>query len=225
MKVSEIFHSIQGEGLLAGVVSVFVRLAGCDLRCRWCDTAYAMEADQAQELGINEIVEKIESYECGYVVVTGGEPMAAAELPAFLSQLKEHKKHITVETSATRYREIDCDLISISPKLANSTPSSGAYAQSHEKHRLNIEAIQQYIGRHNYQLKFVVEDETDLAEVEQVLGALREVDRNKVMLMPQGCTREQLSRSGPEIAEMCIEHGYRYCPRLQIELWGNHRGR
>ena len=231
MNVSELFYSIQGEGRLAGVPSVFVRLAGCDLRCRWCDTPYAMEASQGRDITVEQIMSQVSTYKCANVVVTGGEPLIAEELPELLKALTENGEHITVETSATHFREITCNLISISPKLSNSLPARTDNLRYKEQDRLNISAIRNYIDRHDYQLKFVVENETDLPEIEQLLKQLQdskkngEIDRNKVFLMPQAQTRKQHNQLGPRIVQMCLEKGFRYCPRLQIELWDNQRKR
>ena len=231
MNVSELFYSIQGEGRLAGVPSVFVRLAGCDLRCRWCDTPYAMEESQGRDITVEQIMSQVAAYECANVVVTGGEPLIAEEIPALLTDLTEGGYGLTGETSATHFREITCNLISISPKLSNSLPAGTDNLRYKKQDRLNISAIRNYIDRHDYQLKFVVENETDLPEIEQVLKQLQdsekngEIDRDKVFLMPQAQTREQHNQLGPRIAQMCLEKGFRYCPRLQIELWDNQRKR
>jgi 7-carboxy-7-deazaguanine synthase len=231
LNVSELFYSIQGEGRLAGVPSVFVRLAGCDLRCRWCDTPQAMEASHGQDITIEQIVSQISAYECANVVVTGGEPLLAPELPDLLAGFSREGRHITLETSATQFRKLNCDLISISPKLSNSLPLGTDNPHHKKQNRLNISAIRNYIDQHDYQLKFVVENETDLPEIEQVLKQLQDsekngkIDRNKVFLMPQARTRKQHSQLGPRIVQMCLKKGFRYCPRLQIELWDNQRKR
>ena len=227
MKVSEIFLSVQGEGCRAGAASVFVRLAGCDLRCTWCDTDYALDDKQAESLTVQEIINRVEKYDCREVVVTGGEPLIAPQLPTLLEQLKERDKYITLETGATRYRPVACDLVSISPKLANSTPRQGPYAQfaqTHEKNRLNLNAIKSYMDNYDYQLKFVVEDENDLREIEDILKELPGAARDKVMLMPQAKTKQEYRKRGPQVAQMCLANGFRYSPRLQVELWGRRRG-
>ena len=227
MKVSEIFCSIQGEGGLTGVVSVFVRLAGCHLRCHWCDTPYALERNGGKTMGVEDVIEQVSGYDCRYVVVTGGEPMIAEGLGELLEGLSAAGKHITIETAGTRYREVICDLASVSPKLSHSTPWQGkyaAFAQGHEKTRLNIDAIRSFIDNHDYQLKFVVQGREDLEEIEAILARLGQVDRSKVLLMPEATTRTQHRRTGRQVAHLCREHGFRYCRRVQIELWGNRRG-
>jgi len=224
LNVSEIFLSLQGEGLLAGVASGFIRLAGCDLRCRWCDTPHALEAGKGSKLSVEEIVARVSGFGVAHAVVTGGEPLIWPELPGLLTGLKERELHVTLETSATQYRPVVCDLASLSPKLSHSIPVGGVHAEVHKNRRLNLPAIQEFIDHHDYQLKFVVRKEGDLAEVEQILAGLAHVNRERVLLMPQARTKAQLRRYGPAVAWMCIKHNFRYCPRLQLELWGRGKG-
>jgi len=201
MTVNEIFYSIQGEGLLAGVPSVFIRSAGCPLRCRWCDTEYA----QKQTAG----------WPCRFVVVTGGEPMIQADLPQLARSLKAAGKHITVETAGIAFiPDMSCDLMSISPKLSNSGNSSG----------LDTAVLRDLIDSYDYQIKFVVDSEEDLAEINQVIKKLGSVDLEKVMLMPQAGTRDELLAKSPMVAELCRHSGFIFCQRLQILLWDNQRG-
>jgi len=225
LSVSEIFASIQGEGRLAGIASVFVRLAGCDLRCRWCDSSYAWEESSGQEMTAAEIVEQVASYARKHVVVTGGEPLLAEELPELLARLNERGMHVTLETAARQYRELLCDLISINPKLSNSASSTQPAEHCPQEPRLNITTIQQFINHHDYQLKFVICQQSDLQEIDEILAQLSGVDNDKVLLMPEATTKQEYRRRGPEVAQMCIEHGFRYCPRLQVELWGKQRRR
>jgi 7-carboxy-7-deazaguanine synthase len=225
MKVSEIFYSIQGEGFLAGVPSVFVRLAGCPLRCKWCDTKYAWDPMDGQEQSITEIVPTVRQWPCKFVVITGGEPMINPDLPKLVNQLKDLGKHITIETAGIKFIEdLRCDLMSISPKLSNSTPSDPAIASSHEASRLNLAALRDLINNYNYQIKFVVNSHADLEEISQVLEKVGNVDPKKVMLMPQAATRDELLAKSPMVAEMCKRTGFTFCQRLQIMLWNNERG-
>lgn len=217
MNIIEIFHSIQGEGILSGVASVFVRLAGCHLRCRWCDTPYALKATDGQVMSIAEVVAQVEKWACRHVVVTGGEPLLTGELPPLLEALHQRGRHITLETSATQYRPVTCDLVSISPKLAHSQTDASLP-------RLNIAAIGEFVARHEVQLKFVVESRADLQEIEGILSQLPPVPRDKVLLMPQARTRAEHTARGPQVVTWCLEHGFRYCPRLHVELWDGQRG-
>jgi len=122
MKISEIFYSIQGEGMLAGVPSVFVRTSGCNLRCTWCDTPYASWKPEGDDLPLDAILSDVRLRRATHVVVTGGEPMIQDEIVRLTERLKELGLHITIETAGTVYQPVICDLMSISPKLANSTP-------------------------------------------------------------------------------------------------------
>lgn len=228
MRVSEIFKSIQGEGGRAGEVSVFIRLAGCNLSCRWCDTPYALDKEQGEKMSIPEILTRVEQYVADTVVVTGGEPLIWPETPTLLYELKKQGKFITLETNATQYLPVECDLVSISPKLANAisdTPEHENDKNIDERAWLNIEAMQRFIDNNQVQLKFVVETEKDLQEIDEILPLLRGLDQSQVMLMPQARTKQEYRRRAPKVAQMCIERNFGFSPRLQIELWGSRRGR
>src|SRR5439155_4255172 len=101
MKIAEIFYSIQGEGSLAGVPSVFVRTSGCNLRCSWCDTPYTSWRPEGKPQSIPEVLQAVRDYNCDHVVVTGGEPMIVPEMPDFTEALRAEGKHITIETAGT----------------------------------------------------------------------------------------------------------------------------
>lgn len=235
MRISEIFHSIQGEGLLLGVPSVFIRTSGCNLRCRWCDTPYASWNPEGEEMGIDAIMERVRGYDCRHVVLTGGEPMVASGIRELAAALRASGMHITIETAATISPHVDgmgiaCDLASLSPKLADSTPdagTAGAWRERHESTRLQPEIIRQWLEAGPCQLKFVVSRVEDLPEIEELLNEIGMVPgftRDRVLLMPEGTDVETLRERGPLIAEMCLEHGFRYAPRVHIDLFGNTRG-
>src|SRR5215469_7026199 len=122
MRISEIFYSIQGEGKLMGMPSVFVRASGCNLRCVWCDTPYASWEPEGEDHPVAEIVEKVATYPARHVVVTGGEPMIMPDVVELCDVLKSRGYHITIETAATVFKEVKVDLVSLSPKLSNSIP-------------------------------------------------------------------------------------------------------
>lgn len=228
MRISEIFHSIQGEGKLAGVPSVFVRTTGCNLRCTWCDTPFtSWKAEEGESLGIDQILDRIRRYETRYAVLTGGEPMIAPDLGELTRRLKAKGYHVTIETAATVWMDVDCDLASISPKLGNSTPwkrDGGRWANKHEQRRINMDAIRRFMGVGNYQLKFVVDQPADMREIDMLLARIGQYEPSNVLLMPQGVTREELDRRSGWIVDICKQRGFRYCPRLQIGLFGNRRG-
>ncbi len=228
MRIAEIFHSIQGEGLLAGVPSIFIRTSGCNLRCHWCDTPYASWKPEGPELSVEEILEKITEWNCDHVVLTGGEPMITPDLPELAAVLKKQKKHITIETAGTILPNgIPCDLASISPKLSNSTPSperDAAWAKKHEATRLQPEVISEWIRKYPFQLKFVVSSENDLAEIKDLLSRLPPVPLHQILLMPEGIDVKTLATRSPWLVDICKREGFRFCPRLHIELFGHTRG-
>jgi len=225
MKVSEIFYSLQGEGFLAGLPSVFVRLAGCPLRCRWCDTKYAWDESAGQDYSPEEIAEAVRQWQSRFVVITGGEPMVKPEMAELVQMLKKIGKHITIETAGIAYAaDLQCDLMSISPKLSNSAPAEPEPAGKHNEGRLDTEVLRKLLDEYEYQLKFVVASEDDLEEVQQTIEALENVDLEKVMLMPQAAGREELSARSPMVADMCKRSGFAFCQRLQVMLWDNERG-
>ena len=229
MLISEIFHSIQGEGELTGVPSVFVRTSGCNLRCNWCDTPYASWHPEGENLEVEEIVRRVRAFPARHVVLTGGEPMVAPGIHELAFQLKELGYHITIETAATvRPRGIACDLASLSPKLAHSAPDErldDAWRRKHESLRRQPEVIADWIAAGDYQLKFVVRSETDVAEIEELLrDTLCVVPPHKVLLMPEGTTLEALRARAGWLAELCKARGYRYAHRLHVELYGHTRG-
>jgi 7-carboxy-7-deazaguanine synthase len=228
VKISELFYSIQGEGKLSGVPSVFVRASGCNLRCTWCDTPYASWNPEGNDLTVSEIVDQIARHPARHVVLTGGEPMIMAETGDLTSALRKRGYHITIETAATVFAPVEMDLASISPKLANSTPftrEDGRFAAAHERSRLNIPVIQSFIdSAPDFQMKFVVAAETDLAEIENILGTVKGWKPEDVLLMPEGTDAAALADRAGWISELCKMHGYRFCPRLHIALYGNRRG-
>jgi 7-carboxy-7-deazaguanine synthase len=225
MRISEIFYSLQGEGFLAGTPSVFVRLAGCPLRCRWCDTKYAWDETAGQHYSIEKIVQTVEQARSKFVVITGGEPMINPDLPQLVQKLKESGKHITIETAGIAFiPALACDLMSISPKLSNSAPVEPELAKIHEDSRLDIAVLRALIDGYSYQLKFVVDSEDDLPEIQQTIEEIGNADLEKVMLMPQAATRDELLAKSPMVADMCKRTGFAFCHRLQILLWNNQKG-
>ncbi len=229
MLISEIFYSLQGEGELIGIPSVFVRTSGCNLRCNWCDTPYASWSPEGNQMEVSEILAAVKTHPARHVVLTGGEPMIAPEIHELAFQLQEQNYHITIETAATvPPRGIACDLASLSPKLAHSAPDGrldDTWRKKHEALRWQPQVVASWIAVGNYQLKFVVGRETDVDEIETMI---RETDcaipPGKVLLMPEGTSVEALRAKAGWLGELCKARGYRYAPRLHVELYGNKRG-
>ena len=227
MRLAELFYSIQGEGRLAGVPSAFVRTTGCNLRCVFCDSPFTSWRPEGEHIPLAEIFARLSAFPTRHAVITGGEPLLAPEVLPLCAGLRERGYHVTVETAATVFKPLDCDLASLSPKLSNSTPrlrEGGRFALRHDRLRLRFDVIRSFMERSDYQLKFVVDRPEDVDEVRTVLDELPGFDPAKVLLMPQGVTRQELDERGPWLAEVCKTNGFRYCPRLHIELYGNTRG-
>ena len=229
MLVSEIFYSLQGEGTLAGVPSVFVRTSGCNLRCAWCDTPYASWSPEGQARPVAEIVAEVMRHPARHVVLTGGEPMIAKGIHTLAVELKKLGRHITIETAATvAPGGIACDLASLSPKLLNSAPDAtrhAAWRKKHEATRWQPDVVRAWLDACDCQLKFVIARPEDVDELEAMLTKLgRDLPREKILLMPEGVTAEKMRERAAWLGEMCKARGYRYAPRLQIELYGNRRG-
>lgn len=259
LPVSEVFTSIQGEGMLTGVVSHFIRLSGCNLRCRWCDTPYASWAPERTKRSIDELVAGARASGARHVVVTGGEPMIFPGLNRLTRELRAAGMHITIETAGTtlppHWWSPDpslagaCDLYSMSPKLSTSTPvgdprdPTGEWAARHEERRLNVPLLQSILENcspsrraaitgepsaaresvSDYQLKFVVCTEQDIAEIRAILDQLSGWSADRVLLMPEG-TSAPTPEAKARVVKACMEHGFRYCTRLHIDLFGNTRG-
>jgi 7-carboxy-7-deazaguanine synthase len=230
LPVSETFVSVQGEGKLTGVPSFFVRLSGCNLRCTWCDTPYASWAPEGEAREIAGIVREAAASGVRHAVVTGGEPMMFPRVEELCRELRAAGMHITIETAGTIYRDVACDLLSMSPKLANSTPRGdprdpdGRWAERHESRRLNLGVLRKLLERYpERQLKFVVASPEDLAEIDAIVRELPGVVAEDVMLMPEGVEIPNAEKRA-WVALACLERGWRYCARLHIELFGNRRG-
>jgi 7-carboxy-7-deazaguanine synthase len=225
LKIAELFYSLQGEGSLIGVPSVFIRTSSCNLRCEWCDTPYTSWKPEGAEVSLDDIIRQVSSYQLArHVVVTGGEPMIAPEIVALTERLRQLGLHITVETAGTVFKPVACDLMSISPKLSNSTPQTDPHwREQHNRLRLNLPVLSQLIATYDYQLKFVIEAPRDLEEVRSLLDQLG-ADPARVILMPEGIDRETLQNRAAWLAEIAKSEGFRFSPRLHIDLYGNRRG-
>jgi 7-carboxy-7-deazaguanine synthase len=227
--ISEIFYSLQGEGELTGVPSVFIRTSGCNLRCNWCDTPYASWNPEGEQRNVAEILDLIRPYPARHTVLTGGEPMLAKELPDLARALKALGHHITIETAGTIAPDgITCDLASLSPKLSNSRPDDrlpDAWRERHEATRTQLKVLRDWVDAYVYQFKFVITSPTDLQEMQALLASIeRPIPRHKVQLMPEATSLEQLRQRSTWLSDICKAEGYRYAHRLHLELYGNRRG-
>lgn len=236
MKIAEIFRSLQGEGRLTGVDSMFVRVSGCNLRCGFCDTPYASWSPEGDDLSVEKILEKVQprhselavKHSSPHIVITGGEPMLFADMVPLTAALRKDGWHITIETSGTVYLPVVCDLMSISPKLSNSTPlpeHDPHWAKRHEANRHLPEVIGRLISEYDYQLKFVIDSLADCEEVEEYLTSMPQIDRGRVMLMPQGADTDEVAEKNQWLEAYCWEHQLVFCPRRHLEWFGPGRGK
>jgi len=231
LPISETFVSIQGEGKLTGTPSWFCRLSGCNLRCTWCDTPYASWAPEKTDRSIDSLVEEALASGVKHAVLTGGEPMIFKGLVPLSNELAKRGMHITIETAGTVVLPgVSCHLLSLSPKLANSTPvddprdPDGVWAKRHEQRRLNYESLNMLIASTpDRQMKFVVASADDLPEIESVLDRITGFEPHDVMLMPEGVSVPDRD-SIQWIIDECVRRGWSYCPRVHIQLFGDTRG-
>jgi len=233
VKVAEVYASLQGEGRLAGTPSVFVRTSGCNLRCHWCDTPFTSWQPEGINRDISELAAEVRRYGCGHVVITGGEPLIAASINDLCQRLRDTGHHITLETAATHLPPEGppaVDLMSLSPKLASSTPdaSHGRWHIRHEETRRRDEVICQLMQAAAYQLKFVIDTPDDLDETIAWLGDLgimpNTPESRHVYLMPQGTAVGALDEKQRWLHMACQKHGFRFCRRHHIDWFGNTRG-
>ncbi len=218
MRVSEVFVSVQGEGPSVGRPAVFLRLAGCNLSCSWCDTKYAWF--RGEELGVDVVAERVLDLlrrfrGVNLLVVTGGEPLLQSEeLVELLSRLRRELPHleVEVETNGTvNPREVlsYVDRLIVSPKLSNSGLPEGVRRVSEGV----VEAIRTHGDR--VYVKVVIEGLEDAEEMLKVVEELG-VSRDRVYLMPQASTLEELRRRLPAVVEIAVEYGFRVSDRLQL---------
>lgn len=226
LRIAEIFVSLQGEGLLAGVPSTFVRVSGCNLRCTWCDTPYASWNPTGPVRKVADVVEEVLQTSPQHVVLTGGEPLIFEGINELATRLSKRGKHITIETAGTVFMDLPCDLLSVSPKLASSAPE-GEWHARHEQTRQNLEPLRQLLERYpEHQVKFVVTQDIqqDIAEIETLLAQLPSVAPDRILLMPEGRDSARLWAQARHLVPICLERGWRLCPRQQIDLFGDTPG-
>ena len=223
----EIFRSIQGEGVSAGTPSVFLRLAVCNLACTWCDTRYTWDWDSYDystgviALPREEAQERVLAYDCPRLVITGGEPMLQQkELGPLASSLRQRGYYCEVETNGT---------VPPTPEMAtaisqwNVSPKTSSSGNPRAR-REAPDALEAFRELDSAFFKFVVVEPDDVEEVGDLVRRY-DLERSRVLLMPEGVTPRALAERGGWVAEACASLGYRFSPRLHIMLWGDQRGR
>ncbi|MQF95231.1 MAG: 7-carboxy-7-deazaguanine synthase QueE [SAR202 cluster bacterium] len=223
----EIFHSIQGEGVSMGKPSVFLRLATCNLACRWCDTKYTWDwqnfdyRTEVVELAPEDVERRITAYDCKHVVITGGEPMLQqTELEPLLESLAADGYSFEVETNGTLIPQpamlSHIGQWNVSPKLRTS-------GNPEEQREVPL-ALETFAQMANAYFKFVVSVESDLDEI-CALSDRYSLAPERVLLMPEGRTPDSLARKSSWLTEACVRLGFRFATRVHILLWGDERGR
>lgn len=224
MLISETFTSLQGEGILAGLPSFFIRTSGCNLRCSWCDTPYTSWHPEGSRRKVRDLVDEAGGSGVRHVVITGGEPLLQREIGNLTRALSDQGFHVTIETAATVVTDFVCDLLSISPKTSNSDPA-GSWRDRHQRLRRNFLPLTELLGRfQEFQLKFVIRETDDLDDVLKLLTDLPQIDSTRIVLMPEGRTAGEVGARAAMVAALCLEHGFRYTPRLHLDLFGGRRG-
>ncbi len=224
MFIAEVFHSLQGEGRYTGGPSTFIRTSGCNLRCWFCDTPYTSWSPEGSDRSIDSLVDEAARNASEHVVITGGEPMLVADMPELTRRLKDDGRFLTIETAGTVDSDVACDLMSISPKLSNSTPLGSDWQQRHDERRDRPEVIRRLIRDYDYQLKFVVDQPADLVEIEQWLARFPEVPGENIYLMPQGVDIQTLNAKLEWLGPAAERRGWKVSQRMHIDWFGNTRG-
>ena len=233
LPIIELYPCLQGEGVYSGTPSILLRFTGCNLRCTFkdshCDTPYASFTPEKGKYTLKNIIEYIDKFpQIEHIILTGGEPTLYKDiLFRLILRLRARRKFVTLETSGSvqlDWHNNIIDFLSLSPKLANSTPQNDSKGQ-HEINRKNYTAMGTLIScAKQKQVKFVVSKKEDLIEIKEILEILRVVDKSEVFLMPEGITKSQLNKKRKWLFNVCIKEGYNYTDRLHILAYGNKRG-
>lgn len=226
LKISEIFYSLQGEGINTGKPVVFLRTALCNLACSWCDTKYTWDWDhydytaEVKEMSKDDLISSISNYRSRHLVVTGGEPMIQqrALLPV-IKEIKEMGYFIEIETNGTILptKNFDCliDQWNVSPKLNNS---------ANVKRLREIENCYLFFSNHpKCYFKYVINDSDDIDELEDLIKKYK-ISTHKIILVPQGNDRNEVIDRAKWVSEICKKNGYILSLRLQTLIWSNRRG-
>ena len=225
--------TVQGEGKWCGTSALFVRLQGCNLKCRWqlsdgatvaCDTAHTWSSG-GTACPVSDVAElvRLNIGRMRHVVITGGEPCLQPEaVVQLIDMLHRLNLKVTVETNGSLFNAVAQmpDLLSLSPKLSSSGISRQLRAQTVSAVRSNVLAALD--SGHDVQLKFVVSSQADEDEIlNDYAGSLSALVPDDVVVMPLGVSDAQLKLSTPLAVNMAIRNGWRFGPRLHISLFGN----
>lgn len=227
IKVSEIFYSIQGEGVTIGVPSVFLRTAICNLSCSWCDTKYTWDwanynyESEVKDMKLLDIYNILSQFPTQNLVVTGGEPLIQQKcLAPLFMKLKKENYHIEIETNGTilpiEILDNIVDQWNVSPKLTNSGIVKGNRV---------IDSCYRHFSKNNRAyFKFVVQTPSDIEEIDSLVLEYK-IDKHRVLLMPEATTSGRMLDGARWLAEACKQNGYRLSLRLHVLLWREMKGK
>ena len=232
INISEIFYSVQGEGVSIGAPALFVRLQGCNLTCTWCDTPYTWKPGQNKDFKryqVSELVDEIAGHIQAavsepIVVITGGEPLLQQEQIKRMIQLLREREilvHYEIETNGTIFPHALTEFrtniqLNVSPKLANSdVPKEKRFC------REILELLASPDSGFRTFFKFVITNKTDFDEI---FTDFDFIPREKMIIMPEGVTKESQVDGLSSCVEICKENGLRLIPRLHTLIWENRRG-
>ena len=210
LRLTEIFHSLQGEAARSGLPTVFIRLTGCPLRCTWCDTTYSFTGGSAWEIA--DILAEVARHPTRHVCVTGGEPLAQKECPALLQALCDAGYDVCLETSGA------LDISTIDPRGARimdlKAPASGECERNLWSNLRHLKA--------GDEIKIIIADRADYDWACQQLTQHRLADLCPVLLSPA-----QGSQDARQLAEWILQDGLPVRLQLQLHklLWGNMQGK
>ena len=210
LKITEIFHSLQGESTFVGLPTVFVRLTGCPLRCTWCDTEYAFAGGKWYD--IDSVISEIKKYKTPYVCVTGGEPLAQKRCFHLLDKLIEHGFNVSLETSgAINIANVNDKVVTIMDLKA---PASG-------EEQKNLYENINYLDAKD-QIKFVLKDRTDYHWCQKIIQRYNLVDKCEILLSP---VADSLKAS--DLAQWILDDNMPVRFQLQLHkiLWQDAKGR
>ena len=225
MLIYEIFQTLQGEGKYAGHPCIFVRTSGCNLRCTWCDTPHTSWRPQGTQRSVGEIMARTQQWQdVEHAVISGGEPMLQPDLDELVDALRDRGHFVTIESAGTLFSEsVRPDFFSLSPKLAHARPDEESAQRLHDRNNDYAPLHQFVAASSDLQVKFVVQGEQDLLQIEQLIEQYQ-LPREEIYLMPEGIDDETLHERGLIVAEICRREGFSFTGRMPIELWGHRHG-
>lgn len=230
MRIAEIYTSLQGEGMLAGTPSVFVRTSGCNLRCAWCDTPFTSWRPEGVERAVAGILADVAETRLRHAVITGGEPLLHHDTAVLATALRAAGVHVTIETAGTVATIAPADLMSISPKLGSSAPARDTPGAWHARHEATRRRDDVLVGLMSgpHQLKFVIDSPADFAEacrwMDDLVAAGGALDRRAVFMMPQGRSADELATNSAWLRAACRDAGVHLAPRHHVAWFGTARG-